>query len=99
MRPEFQLLIAMYAIHFAVWVPMAVKLATRESLPLILLVLAPLAVCYGMPAIWLSVSCAFRKNSPQSQEGPGLLRIVHVCLIAFTVLCLLIRVSGSLFVT
>lgn len=89
----------MYAIHFAVWVPMAMRLATRESLSLILLVLAPLAVCYGMPAIWLGVSCAFRKNSPQSQEGPGFLRIVHICLIAFTVLCLLIRLTDSLFVT
>jgi hypothetical protein len=98
-RPEFQLLVALYAIHFAVWVPTALRLSTRASFSQVLLVLAPLSVCYSMPAIWLGFSYAFRKNNPLSQDGPSFLPMVHLCLLAFTLLFLALQAMGIFHVT
>ncbi|MCU0720663.1 MAG: hypothetical protein MUC83_13225 [Pirellula sp.] len=98
-RPEFHLLIAFYAIHFAVWVPLASRLSARDSFSTCLLILTPLAICYGMPAIWLGIFCAFQKGNPLSQGGPSFLQIVHLCLIVFTFLCVVMRIAESLFVT
>jgi hypothetical protein len=97
-RPEFQLLIVLYAIHFALWVPVALRFATRAPSSQLLLVLAPVAVCFGISAIWLGVSYTLRKNN-LSQGGPSFLPLAHLCLLAFTVLGVVIRVSGIFRVT
>lgn len=93
-RPEFQLLIALYAIHFAVWVPIALRLSTREPFSQFPLVLAPLIVCFVISAIWQGVFFILRKNKQLSQPGPSFLPTFHACLLAATVLSVVIQVTN-----
>lgn len=89
MRPEFQLLIALYAIHFAVWVPMVLRLPMREPFSQFLLVLAPLVVCFGISAIWQGVSNTLHKNK---QPSTSFLQTFHACFLAATVLSVVIQI-------
>jgi len=89
-----QLIIALYGIHFAVWVPTSLRLAPPGFFAQFLLIIAPLAVCYGIPAAWLGVSSAVRASDAMSPGGFGYLLIVHLWLLAFTFICLVVRVTG-----
>ena len=93
-RPELQWIIALYGIHFAVWVPISLRLSPPAFLAQFLLIIAPLAVCYGIPAAWLGVSYAIRESNPMSHGEFGFLLTVHLCLLAFTLLCIVMRVTG-----
>jgi len=93
-RPELQLIIALYGIHFAAWVPISLRLASPVFLAQFLLVIAPLAACYGIPAAWLGVLYAIRQSNTMSQGGFGYLLIVHLCLLAFTLLFFVMRITG-----
>ncbi len=74
--------------HFAVWVPMALRLSMREPFSQVLLVLAPLAVCFGISAIWQGVSNTLHKNK---QPSTSFLPTFHACLLATTVLSVVIQ--------
>jgi hypothetical protein len=96
-RHDLQPTLALYGIHFAIWVPVALRYSRPEFLEQLSVSIAPLAVCYALSAIWLYTRSAIQRflhGNRISGEGLGYLPMVHVCLLVTTVLAALGRLVG-----
>ncbi len=96
-RHDLQPTLALYGIHFAIWVPVALRYSRPVFLEQLSISIAPLAVCYALPAIWLCTHSAIHRNfhgNRISDEGVGYLPMVHLCLLVITVLGALWRLVG-----
>jgi hypothetical protein len=80
-NPEIQILLALYAIHFSLWIPAAARLYPAMFLPMLL---APVVFCHGISALYLLIKRAIRgeDNGARGIEGfpPG----GHLLLLIFT---------------
>ena len=70
------------------------RLSPPLALVKLLIVMAPLVVCYGMPASWIGASHAIWGRDPLTDSSLSFLPTGHLCLLVFTLLCLVSRVIG-----
>lgn len=84
--PEFQLLVALYGIHFALWIPLALRLSPAISLAKFAIIFAPIVTCYSLSAIWLGVSREIRRGDQTLSGVEGFLPGGHLCLLVFSLL-------------
>lgn len=96
-RPELQLLLVLYGFHFAVWVPIANRIAPPGFFVQVLLALTPIAICLGLSPLWICICDARRLGAWEDSPLDRWMRVLlvfHGCLIGLTVFLLAVKASG-----
>ncbi|AMV33725.1 hypothetical protein VN12_16470 [Pirellula sp. SH-Sr6A] len=96
-RPELQLLLVLYGFHFAVWVPIAHRIAPPELFAQVLLALTPIAICLALSLLWVCIGDVARLGTWEDSPWDRWMRVLlvyHGCLIGLTLFFLAIKATG-----
>ena len=83
-NPEIQILLALYAIHFVLWIPAATRLYPAMLLPTLAVGLAPVVICHGLSAFYLLIKRAIRGGDNGARGIDGFIPGGHLLLVVFT---------------
>jgi hypothetical protein len=81
---EIQIILALYAIHFVIWIPIVLRLFPTLPLPKLAVAVAPVVLCHGLSASYLWVSREVRGGEKDSRGIEGFIPGGHLLLLIFT---------------